>query len=391
MDESKAWHLGQTSERYESGGHGPGTISSGVGDPGGISYGQYQLSSAKGTVDEYLRWSAYGKDFDGLTINDAPFQEKWRNLAAADDNFGVDQHNFIKMQHYDVQVGRMLERGLDFSERGPAVQDAIWSTAVQYRNLTPGIFQKALIGKYGENADISSLTDKQIVETVQDYKYRTVEKYFPKAEKQWEALRNRAESEKASLADFAETGVPSIGNRVSHDTARSLSNGATGERVRELQQNLGSLGYLSSDGSAIHSDGHFGSKTREAVISFQRASGLVADGVAGPATMKAMDEQSQSRLRLNDVGHQDHQLFVQARSHISDIDKGLGRTPDQFTDHIAGALTVQARADGLHRIDQVALSPDGTKLWGVQIPPGRTDHLFDLRTRVPTSEANTPI
>lgn len=127
------------------------------------------------------------------------------------------------------------------------------------------------------------------------------------------------------------------------------------------------------------------------MISFQRASGLVADGVAGPTTMKAMDEQSLSRLRLDDVGHQDHQLLVQARSHISDIDKGLGRTADQFTDNIAGALTVQARADGLHRIYQVALSPDGTKLWGVQIPPGRTNHLFDLRTHVPTPEANTSI
>lgn len=54
------WHMGQTSARYESSGIGPGTISSGKGDAGGVSYGSYQLSSKKGTLKEYLDQSAYG-------------------------------------------------------------------------------------------------------------------------------------------------------------------------------------------------------------------------------------------------------------------------------------------------------------------------------------------
>lgn len=32
---------------------------------------------------------------------------------------------------------------------------------------------------------------------------------------------------------------------------------------------------------------------------------------------------------------------------------------------------------------------DGQRLWAVQIPPGRTDHLFDLRTSVPTEAIHT--
>ncbi|HFP9633493.1 TPA: hypothetical protein ACHOQV_005292, partial [Escherichia coli] len=47
---SGIWPLGKTSERYESGGRGPGVISSGKGDHGGVSYGMYQLSSKMGTV-----------------------------------------------------------------------------------------------------------------------------------------------------------------------------------------------------------------------------------------------------------------------------------------------------------------------------------------------------
>ncbi|QWT20171.1 DUF2235 domain-containing protein [Bacillus sp. NP157] len=92
---------------------------------------------------------------------------------------------------------------------------------------------------------------------------------------------------------------------------------------------------------------------------------------------------------LDAATHPDHAMFNQARSHLAEVDKGLGRAPDEYTDNMAAALTVQARKDGLSRIDQVALSDDGKTMWAVQTPPGRTDHLFDLQTKVPTSEAMT--
>lgn len=104
--------------------------------------------------------------------------------------------------------------------------------------------------------------------------------------------------------------------------------------------------------------------------------------VAAPAARPA---------RLDDRAHPDHALFAQARERIVELDKTLGRSPDQFTDNLASALTVQARKDGLSRIDQVALSTDGQALWAVQTPPGRKDHLFDLQTKLPTSEATTPM
>lgn len=93
--------------------------------------------------------------------------------------------------------------------------------------------------------------------------------------------------------------------------------------------------------------------------------------------------------RLDDPSHPDHALFRQARGHVSEIDRSLGRTPDQYTDNLASALTVQARKDGLSRIDQVALSDDRQVLWAVQTPPGRKDHLFDIQTQVPTAESTT--
>jgi hypothetical protein len=93
--------------------------------------------------------------------------------------------------------------------------------------------------------------------------------------------------------------------------------------------------------------------------------------------------------RLDDPNHPDHSFFKQARKHVYRLDRELGRTPDQRSDNLASALTVQARADGLQRIDQIALGTDGNRLWAVQTPPGRSDHLFDQRTSVPTAAVNT--
>ncbi len=42
-----SWQLGKTSKQYESGNNGPGTISTGKGDNGGMSYGTYQIETKK--------------------------------------------------------------------------------------------------------------------------------------------------------------------------------------------------------------------------------------------------------------------------------------------------------------------------------------------------------
>ena len=61
-----------------------------------------------------------------------------------------------------------------------------------------------------------------------------------------------------------------------------LRYGSRGEDVRELQNDLILLGYLS--GSA---DGVYGAKTRSAVTAYQSRNGLAADGAAGNATRSA--------------------------------------------------------------------------------------------------------
>ncbi|MGO4701406.1 XVIPCD domain-containing protein [Dyella sp. 2RAB6] len=96
-------------------------------------------------------------------------------------------------------------------------------------------------------------------------------------------------------------------------------------------------------------------------------------------------------LRLDDPKHPDHSLFDHTRAQVAALDQKLGRKPDQHTDNITAAVVVQARADGLSRIDQVALSADHSKLWATQATPGAKDHFLDRQTSVPTAAANIPM
>jgi zinc D-Ala-D-Ala carboxypeptidase len=63
--------------------------------------------------------------------------------------------------------------------------------------------------------------------------------------------------------------------------SRTLSQGASGEDVRQLQIRV--AGYPAY-GAHIAADGAFGPATKAAVQRFQSAYGLGADGIAGPAT-----------------------------------------------------------------------------------------------------------
>lgn len=65
--------------------------------------------------------------------------------------------------------------------------------------------------------------------------------------------------------------------------AASYRQGDSGSAVTTIQTKLKRWGYF--DGPV---DGIYGSKTTKAVRSFQRKNGLTADGVAGPATLKAL-------------------------------------------------------------------------------------------------------
>lgn len=189
----EGWELGQTSEKYESGGRGPETINAyngaASGDYGGASYGTYQLASylpatmpngkarpdaRKSPLNSFLKKSKFKEHFDGLEPATPAFDAKWKEVAAKyNKEFKEDQHRYTKMAYYDVLVANLMRYNIDVSKFGPSVQDLVWSTAVQFGpgSLAVSAFKDPLYGK-------AQLTDKDIVSLVSDYKYANVDKYF---------------------------------------------------------------------------------------------------------------------------------------------------------------------------------------------------------------------
>ena len=321
----EGWHLGQTSAQFETSNRGPGFISTGQGDLGGKSYGVYQLSSTQGSLAEYVNQSTkYGSEFKGLTPASAAFDAKWKEVAQRDpQGFSNDQHNFIKKEFFDVQNDTLKGRGIDLSDRGRAVQDMMWSTSVQFRNLTPNVVANGLKEKFGEDYQLSKLSDQQIVGAVQDYKLAHNNSLFSGSPSLWPGLRDRATNEKGELVALAndEQALKKAGVNVPIDLNKGPSPNATGGRssnpmadgvlvhgeqgdaVKHLQEALNKAGIRDAEGKPLPTTGYFGDKTEAAVRKYQEQQHLGVDGKAGKDTLAALGlnapEQSKPQTPAN--------------------------------------------------------------------------------------------
>jgi peptidoglycan hydrolase-like protein with peptidoglycan-binding domain len=65
-----------------------------------------------------------------------------------------------------------------------------------------------------------------------------------------------------------------------------LKTGSKGDDVKAMQATLAKLGF------AVEADGMFGPKTHAAIITMQTVFGYDPDGLAGPATLKLLDQQA---------------------------------------------------------------------------------------------------
>jgi peptidoglycan hydrolase-like protein with peptidoglycan-binding domain len=150
-----------------------------------------------------------------------------------------------------------------------------------------------------------------------------------------------------------------------------LRQGARGGEVASIQADLAQMGITDDRGRVLRPDGAFGPSTREAVESFQRAHGLPADGRVGAKTLHALQEAVRPReASLADRSHPGFALFCQALEGVHLIDAKCGRTPDAWSDNLAGSLATAAHAQGLVRIDQVVLGENATRAFAVQEDPG---------------------
>ena len=160
--------LGDLSAKFESGGRaGVGTVSSGKNDPGGISYGSHQLSSKAGSVQRFLatKGELWAKQFAGLDpTKPGAFGAKWKEIAARDPAaFELAQLDYIGGNQYRRAVTTVYENtGLNLNDRGFAVREATWSSAVQHGHA-PEILADAIASTDAKVARDDTGYDEQLI------------------------------------------------------------------------------------------------------------------------------------------------------------------------------------------------------------------------------------
>lgn len=162
-DDSK---LGALSIKYEVGNRGPGTVSTGKGDAGGISYGSYQMiaSNVKKFVSE--EDFPFRDRFNGLVPTTPEFTKVWKEIASEDSKrFHKLQHDFIKKTHFDPLVNKIkAQTEFDVLTRSNAIQDVVWSTAVQHGPAS-SLIQKVL-GNFATSARNDVDFDRRLIKAI---------------------------------------------------------------------------------------------------------------------------------------------------------------------------------------------------------------------------------
>ena len=149
--------------------------------------------------------------------------------------------------------------------------------------------------------------------------------------------------------------------------------GSRGDEVRQIQTKLKRWGYYNGN-----VDGIFGSQTLEAVKYFQRKNGLTVDGIAGPATLKAMgiynssnSSSSSSSSNSSNVNLLARLIYGEARGEPYTGQVAVGAVvmnrvkSSSFPNTISGVIYQSGAFDAVSD-GQINLSPNSTAIKAAQ-------------------------
>ena len=107
----------------------------------------------------------------------------------------------------------------------------------------------------------------------------------------------------------------------------------------------------------------------------------------GEPARKSAEEEARKHdgaMRMDHPGHPGNLLFQDALRGVEAQDLRVGRTSDQHSGQLAGSLAAEMHANGGTRIDNVLMSNDASRTFGVQ---GDASDPAHLRVSVATTEA----
>jgi len=146
--------IGELAEKYETSGRGPGFISDGdKWDPGGDSYGSYQLATTPGTLKGYLNSNQpYANKLKAFTPKSDVFNSHWKEIAKQDpQGFKQEQFNYVATISYNP--ARKVADSMNWPDT-LAVNSALFSIANQHGGW------KKILSKVGIYSDEVNLLSK---------------------------------------------------------------------------------------------------------------------------------------------------------------------------------------------------------------------------------------
>lgn len=131
--------LGKLSEKYEVGKRGTATV--GWDSRGLASYGRYQIATGTGTMKTFLSWcriyyptisDALDPHRSDMTQKRGQFAKAWLALAAGNPVLAQAEHEFIAEKFYLESLSMIGAAPAAAVNQHPALQQVLWSTAVQH-------------------------------------------------------------------------------------------------------------------------------------------------------------------------------------------------------------------------------------------------------------------
>jgi len=193
--------LGSLAAQFESGKAGISAI--GYDRVGGTSYGKYQIASRVGTMNKFLAFLDKEAPDIAQQLRDAgpantgsrrgKMPDVWQRIAAEQPaRFEALQEKFIHDSHYAPALDAVIKAaGIDPASLSPAMQEVLWSTAVQHGPTGAArIFNRA--ASRGGFDDMQA--ERKLIDSV--YAIRA-EQFGSSTEQVRMAVRNRLRQEKA--------------------------------------------------------------------------------------------------------------------------------------------------------------------------------------------------
>lgn len=158
------YEIGELAEKFEVGNRGPGFISDGdKWDPGGDSYGSYQLATKVGTLQGYLKTSLpYTDRLKVHTIKSKEFNKVWQQIAKENpEQFKQSQFDYVKTISYEPCRNYADKLGIINSF---ALNSALFSISNQH-----GGWKKILIAAQINKTDTEEQQIKKLYAARKDY------------------------------------------------------------------------------------------------------------------------------------------------------------------------------------------------------------------------------